>query len=126
MNLIDKYAPILEKISKKKEVNSIIIFGSYAKNKIKPMSDLDICIIFKKNTKEEKIINILAYGSDKLDISAYHKLPLSLQYEIITSGKIFKTKKDLTNLKIQTTNKWFDFKPTLNRLYTSRGYIPIQ
>lgn len=122
-NLRDKYESTLNTIYENKFVDSIIVFGSYAKGNIKPLSDLDICIIFKNNTKDKD--KILSYATEELDLNDFHKLPLNLQFKILTEGKIFKSKTSLKSLKIKTTNRWFDFKPLLNRIYKNKGLLPI-
>lgn len=124
-NLLEKYKKVLDKIYNNEFVQSIIIFGSYSKGNIKPLSDLDITIIFKPNIKDKKKDSILAYATDELDLSDFYRLPLNLQYKILTTGKIYKSKINLRSLKIKTANKWFDFKPTLNRIYKSKGLIEI-
>lgn len=125
INLLKKYEKILDTIYEEEFVESILIFGSYSKEKIKPLSDLDITLIFKYNTTEKKKDSILSYATEELDLSDFFKLPLNLQYKILTTSKIYKSKIDLKNLRIKTANKWFDFKPTLNKIYKSKGLIPI-
>jgi predicted nucleotidyltransferase len=128
MNLLEKYKNVINELKNNNYVEYIILFGSYAKNKVKPLSDLDICIIVRKNTPKEIIDDILSYGTDELDISIFHKLPLSLQYKILVEGKVLYANSDLNklrNLKHKTVNKWFDFRVVLNNLYKKKGYKPI-
>ncbi|MCA9459228.1 MAG: nucleotidyltransferase domain-containing protein [Nanoarchaeota archaeon] len=125
MDLLEKYKDDLEKIYTNKSVIAIIIFGSYVENNIKPLSDLDICIITKYNISKIQENKILSFSDEKLDLSLFHELPLSLQYKIMTKGKIFKSKKDLGKLKNFTMNQWMDFKPILNRIYVKKGLLPI-
>lgn len=122
MDLLKKYDYLIEKITKYDFVDAVIIFGSYSTGKIKPLSDLDICVICKPNIKVTEENEILSYNTEKFDISLFHKLPLSLQFKIIKNGKVILTKIDLDDIKNKTINKWFDFKPILDRLYESRGY----
>ena len=69
---------------------------------------------------------ILSNGTDEFDLSLFENLPLSLQFKILTTGKILHTTKDLSQLKRITMNQWFDFRPIINRLYQSRGYPQIK
>ncbi|MCA9496429.1 MAG: nucleotidyltransferase domain-containing protein [Nanoarchaeota archaeon] len=125
MDLLEKYKNDLEKIYENKYVIAIIIFGSYIENNIKPLSDLDICIINKYKTPAKEENKILSFSDEKLDLSLFHELPLSLQFKVMTKGQIWKTKKSLNQLKNSTMNQWIDFKPTLNKIYKKKGLLPI-
>ncbi|MFW5705211.1 MAG: nucleotidyltransferase domain-containing protein [Nanoarchaeota archaeon] len=120
-NLLEKYKSTLEKLKEDKKIDKIIIFGSYATGKIKPLSDLDIAIIPKNPEYED----YLCEGTDELDISNFYKLPLSLQYKIITKGKIYHEKSKSNSLKHRIMNQWFDFRETLNKIYLKKGYPKI-
>ncbi len=123
MNLIEANKNLLEQFSNNSTIDAIIIFGSYASNRIKPMSDLDIAILFQKNTSEKDRDNVLSYSDETLDIVDFSNMPLSLQFKIITQGKILKSNKNLKSLKYKITNQWFDFKPRLQRHYKKRGLL---
>ena len=123
MNLLGKYDLTLSKISNFKCVETIIIYGSYSQNKQTQISDLDVAIIFKKNTSELKKNKILSYCSEDFELVNFHTLPLSLQYKILVEGYIYYTNIDLKNITINTTNMWFDFRERLDRMYEKRGYL---
>ncbi len=126
MNLLIKYSNIIEEIKNNNNVSAIILFGSYSENNIKPLSDLDICIVFKKNSKKEDKNYILSYGNDELDISAIEDLPLSLQYKILNFGKLLYQNEDISSLKYIITNQWFDFRRIQDRMYKNRGYKGLE
>ena len=126
MNLLEKYSPILDEIKSNDCVDAIVIFGSYSTNSQKPLSDLDICIFFRKKTTKEIKREILSYANNELDISSFESLPLSLQYKILTSGNIYYSKIDLNSLKNKITNQWFDFRIGLNKLYKNRGFKGLE
>lgn len=125
MDLLKYYKEDLEKIYKMSFVDSIIVFGSYIEKKSTHLSDLDVCVVTKINISNTQKDNILQFIDEKLDINIFSDLPLSLQFKILTKGDIFKTKKDLTKLKNNIMNEWFDFRPVLNRIYKKRGLLPI-
>lgn len=78
---------ILEKFGK--NVDEIILFGSYAENKQNKNSDIDIAIKLKNLKNAEKILaQILGETSGKVDVQLYHKLPLKLKKEIDRKRKI--------------------------------------
>lgn len=126
MNLLEKYKSTLDEISKYDFVDAIIIFGSYSTNTQKPLSDLDVCVFFKKNTPYKEKREVLSYATDELDISSFENLPLSLQFNILTKGRVFYSKIDLSDLKIKITNQWFDFRVGLNKMYKNRGFRGIE
>ena len=125
MNLIQKYGKELELIKNCNLVDSILIFGSYLENKQNSNSDLDIAIIFKKNVSNNKKQEILSYGNEELDLNNFENLPLYLQFKIINFGTVYFTNKNLYELKRSIRHEWFDFKPTLNRIYKSKKLLPI-
>jgi predicted nucleotidyltransferase len=119
INLLEQNLDIIEKLKRDSNILCIIIFGSYAEDKIKPLSDLDICII----PKNENYDDYISYGDEKLDISNFYKLPKSLQYKIITKGKIIHNRhKNLKRLKRNIIHEWFDFRVLINRSFKRRGY----
>jgi len=88
-------------------------------------SDLDICVITNTKITSNQKDKILYYKDKKLDIYIFDELSLPLQFKIITQGTIYNSKIDTTEIKNRTTNKWFDFKPILNRIYKSKKLLPI-
>lgn len=126
MNLIKKYKEILNELKNNSLIEAIIIFGSYSTNNVKPLSDLDVCILTKKNISKNDKRNILSFGDEFLDLSLFEELPLSLQFKILNEGKVFYSNINLLNLKNKVTNNWFDFRVGLNKLYKSRGFKGIE
>ena len=63
-NLIDRYARILKQSGV--TVEKLILFGSYAKGKNKPWSDLDICVVSKDFGKHRlrESMNLAALAVD--------------------------------------------------------------
>ncbi len=125
MECLKNYSEDIENIFLFDKVISIILFGSCAKKQSNHFSDIDICILTKKNISMEEKNKILYFKDDILDISFFDELPLSFQYKVMVEGIIIKSKKDLTNLKINTINNWRDFRPILNRIYKSKDLLPI-
>jgi predicted nucleotidyltransferase len=122
MDLLEKYLNTLDKIFSYDFVLSILIYGSNAKGKVKPLSDLDVCIILKENVTEKQKDEILSFSGDELDVTLFFDLAITIQKNIVSTCKIYKTKINLSNLFAKTQVRWLDFKPHLNKLYKSRGY----
>jgi predicted nucleotidyltransferase len=98
-------------------VNAVILFGSYAKGRIKPLSDIDICVIAEKNMSFEQRVDIIGLSSDKLDISIFWNLPLTIQYSVFKEGKVLFNRDWLTlhRVRIKTVKEYLDFLPIIER-----------
>lgn len=125
MDLLKKYESDLKEIFNLNFINSIIIFGSYANGKESSLSDLDVCIISKKNLTIKQIDKIYSYKTEDLDVYYFDDLSLPIQFKIMTGGVIFQTKSDILELKNNIINQWFDYRPILNRIYESKNLLPI-
>ena len=79
---IDK---VVEDLKKYPEVIAIILYGSYAKGKEKPLSDIDIAVILKDQNLEAEVSS---FSSNILDVVPFHRLPLYIQFEVLKYGKV--------------------------------------
>lgn len=96
INLIKKYKEVLQ--NEGIPVSKMIIFGSYAKGKAKPWSDLDVCVvskIFGKDNHEElvRLMRLTSKIDDMIEPHPYSPKGLNdpfdpLAYEIRTTGKV--------------------------------------
>ena len=109
---IEEIEGIVKKISRNKNVKAVYLFGSYARGVVHVNSDIDLCIITKNNYED-----VRCPASDNLDISFFHKLPISIQYRVFKEGKplFIKDKNFVDRLKIKTLEIYLDFKPLINR-----------
>jgi predicted nucleotidyltransferase len=98
-------------------VNAVILFGSYAKGRIKPLSDIDICVIAEKNMGIEQRVTITGLSSDKLDISLFWNLPLTIQFRVFKEGKVLFNRDWLIlhRIRIKTVKEYLDFLPIIER-----------
>ena len=108
---------IIDELTKKKKVEAIYLFGSYAKGKgkVKPFSDIDICVITERNISKEVKEGILSNSSKKVDISIFWDLPLSIRFRVIKEGKLLYKKDDLKlqRVKVDTFKVYLDFQPII-------------
>lgn len=96
INLIKKYKDVLQ--NEGIPVSRMILFGSYAKGKAKPWSDVDVCVvsnIFGKNTHEElvRLMRLTSSVDDMIEPHPYHPKDLddpfdALAYEIKKNGRV--------------------------------------
>ncbi len=66
---------------------ALILFGSYAKGTHKKNSDIDLCIIRKKDTMPHDFKE-LDYCDENFDILFFDKLPDYIKFRVISEGKI--------------------------------------
>lgn len=95
---------ILTKAKKDESVIAVILFGSYIKSEVKPMSDIDLCLILKENLDDlsmtNKRLEYLNLVSDKFDIHIFQQLPSFIKVRILKEGKILLEKDYETLFKI--------------------------
>ncbi len=75
-------------------IHSIILFGSKARDKSSPESDIDICLINEPDTEIslKNKINIEKKTKEKVDLSFFNDLPLNVRMRALREGKILYTK----------------------------------
>lgn len=98
------------------------MFGSYAKKRATPISDVDLCVIGRKLKEREKA-EIEALGNEKIRIVFFDELPLPVKFRVFKEGKFLylKDKAFITSLKAETVSRFLDFKPILDR-YCKKVY----
>lgn len=71
------------------EVMAVILFGSRARKRTTPMSDVDIAVIVGEGCRDIKGIEseISGFSSNVFDVVNFHRLPLYIQFEVLKHGK---------------------------------------
>lgn len=116
-NIQAQIKKIIIKLKKNPKVMAIIIFGSYAKRKTKPLSDIDIAVIAKnpdRNTEAE----IASASSNLFDVVNFHKVPAYIKFDILKTGKpaFIRNQKFFTQTKIETLRTYLDTKPLYDKM----------
>ena len=87
------------------------LFGSYAKGKAGPLSDLDIAVLLDgRLDKQEssdlrlRLINGISsiLKTDKLDVVVMNDAPLLLNYNIISEGRVLDSKDEHERVMFET------------------------
>ena len=81
-----KIKKIMEQIKRCPEVIAVYLFGSYAKDTRKPISDIDIAVILE-NSNAEIEAEIGSLYSPEIDVVLFHRLPLHIQFEVLKYGR---------------------------------------
>lgn len=102
MNLLDSsdFKKIVEISKKNPNCIALILFGSYAKNTSKKTSDIDLCIIRKKDSMSNEF-DELNFRDEKFDIHFFDKLPDYIKYRIFSEGKVLILNDSLEFFKIR-------------------------
>ena len=113
---------LIKKIGGKK-IKFIILYGSFAEGKQTPLSDIDIAVYYD-DSKQERFkfrIKVLGEVAEKFDIQTFQDLPLYIQKEIVSSGKILyqKNHSEIFDIFFKTIKKFGDFKPRLDIYYSN-------
>jgi hypothetical protein len=108
---------IVEELRAHDAVLGLILFGSVARGCARPFSDVDICIVTKKNIPDAVRMELLSYGSETIDVSIFEDLPLQIRFRVIREGKIlfFKDPLTLHRIKTATVREYLDYEPFLRR-----------
>lgn len=77
----------------KKEVEAVILYGSWSKNEQTERSDVDICIVAPSLKTPKQFANLLGeiwrrINANKYDVRIFEALPLYLKMGVIENGEI--------------------------------------
>ncbi len=91
-NLIAKVVDIILQDETHDSIKAILLFGSFADNSFTQRSDIDICVVFKKDisVKEATAFRIRISGqlSEKIDIQVFNTLPQKIKRTIARNHKV--------------------------------------
>lgn len=108
---------IMNELRSNNEVEAIYLFGSYAKGNAKPISDIDICVLTKRNIPKRVKEEILSNSSKKVDISIFWDLPPTIRFRVFKEGKLLYKRDEiaLQRVKVATLKSYFDIQPMIKR-----------
>ncbi len=120
MEKSDKQAidSLVSQSKKTKGVVAVVLFGSYAKNRETPISDIDLCVIDSVISKKDKD-NLYAKSTDKVQVSIFSDLPVAVKFRALKEGKVLfvADKKKLDSIKADTLMEFMDFRHILDYYY---------
>lgn len=108
---------LLEKIKEFPEVLAIILFGSYAKEKAKEMSDIDIAVVVRNPDKHIEG-ELGSFYSPNFDVVLFHRLPLHIQFEVLKHGKVVfcRNEKGLLEIKRGVLSEYIEMSEMYERI----------
>ncbi|MDI3525782.1 MAG: uncharacterized protein PWP42_1032 [Candidatus Atribacteria bacterium] len=91
----------LKKLFREKSVPIAYLFGSYICSEVGAASDVDIAVFLKKKGEklyssfQEILLGIReALGTERFDLVLLDRAPLSLQFEIVSQGRLIYSQSD--------------------------------
>ncbi|MBS3802843.1 MAG: nucleotidyltransferase domain-containing protein [Candidatus Thermoplasmatota archaeon] len=119
-NNVNSAVEIIKKIGGEK-IGFIIQYGSTVTGEQTPLSDIDIAVYYHGTKKQrfDFIITVLGNVNDQFDIHIFQDLPLYIQQEVISKGKLLYQQDFSTTFDIfmRTIQRFSDFKPLLDIYY---------
>jgi len=109
--------PLVKELQAHDAVLGLILFGSVARGCARPFSDVDLCIVTKKNTPDAVRMELLSYGSETIDVSIFSDLPVQIRFRVIKEGRILLVKDFLAlhRIRVATVRKYLDLEPFIKR-----------
>ncbi len=107
------------------KVRFVVLYGSAAKGRFTKLSDIDIAIFYNgdKNERFEFRMKILGRVSNEFDIQIFQDLPLYMQKDILSTGKViyFVNYIETFEIFMKVIRRFEDFKPRLEVYYSGLG-----
>ncbi len=63
--------PVIDELQTNDHVLALILFGSVVRGEAREDSDIDLCIVTSRDIPESEKMDLLSYGSGKLDVSFF-------------------------------------------------------
>lgn len=104
-------------------IKAILLFGSFADNSFIPSSDIDICVVFKKDLslKEATEFRIRVSGNlpEKVDVQVFNILPQKIKKAIARNHKVLYRSYDYDNINFTIRYlKDDDYFARMNRIFS--------
>jgi len=107
------------------KIGFISLYGSAAKGKMTALSDIDIAVFFDGDKQDRFAfrVKILGRCSNIFDIQTFQDLPLYIQNDILSNGRVIYSRdfEQTFNIFMNTIRQFGDFKPRLDIYYAGLG-----
>jgi len=112
---------VITLVSDDQDVLALYLFGSGARNRLQPLSDLDFGILLVKRLGKkqrfEKQIDLIGrfndfFGTDEIDLVVLNDAPPRFSFNILKYGNLlfFRDKKTIIDFREQVLKYYLDFK----------------
>jgi predicted nucleotidyltransferase len=98
-------------------VIAIILYGSAARMRTTPLSDLDICVVTCPGISHDEWEGIMSHSGPALDLVLFHDLSPQVRYRVVRDGIILcnQDPKALHRIKAEALRQYLDLKPFIDR-----------
>jgi len=88
-----------------------------ARGQSRKFSDIDLCVLTEPGVSKFEQLDLLSYGSRKIDLSLFQDLPLAIRFRVIREGKLLwcRDRLALHRIIICTLRQYLDFATFLRR-----------
>jgi len=116
----------LNKVFREKGVILAYLFGSVAKNKTGPLSDIDIAVLFNEKVPTaqyfDQKLEVMGkisdlFKTDNIDVVVLNEAPPLLAHRILKEGRVLfsKSEKKRLEFELRAIMKYLDWKPYLEK-----------
>ena len=134
--ILDKIPGLVEQLKIENDLEIFYLYGSGAKNDLKPLSDLDFAVLLDLRSIQKELFRreldyrtlISTYlNTDEYDLIILNKAPVRFAHSILKEGKMlyYKNQMNLINYTEQINYYYLDFKfykSEFNKLFLEQLY----
>jgi predicted nucleotidyltransferase len=134
--ILDKIPGLVEQLKIENDLEVFYLYGSGAKNDLKPLSDLDFAVLLDLRSIQKELFRreldyrtlISTYlNTDEYDLIILNKAPLRFVHSILKEGKMlyYKNQMNFINYTEQINYYYLDFKfykSEFNKLFLEQLY----
>lgn len=100
--IIDRAVGLILKDILADDIKAVLLFGSHAEGIVTKRSDIDICVVFKKDLSLKEAtrfrIRVLGELPDKVDVQVFNILPQKIKRDIARNHKVLYKDKEYDNI----------------------------
>jgi len=107
------------------QISAVLLFGSLARERETPLSDVDLAVLYSKHLREDELGKVHSHvhdiiadllSTDDIDLINLNIAPLTMQYGAIKQAKILvlNNKAEYIDFWDKTVKYYLDFKPLLD------------
>lgn len=131
-NLKERLPILIEDFKKSPGINALYLFGSYARDKIKPLSDIDIAVLLRNSAAKKDYWDIklklltkamAIMGTDEIDFVLLNEAPYELRYNILKEGRVLFCRKEKERREFREQAVW-DYLDT--RTLREEGFFHLK
>ena len=107
---------LLDKLVNKYQITLIVLFGSYAENKVREDSDIDIGIYLANKIGVKEETNLIedmvhAFKRDNIDLVILNTASPVLRFEVVRNGKLLfeRTQGDFLQFKLLSMKRYWEY-----------------